>query len=66
MLAIGVEKDDETEECSSNKSYKPLVIKYSDFLTACIDERRVLTQEKVIIINNLSYSPYLNILTIKI
>lgn len=48
MLTVGVEDDDETEEFSSNKSFKPLVIKYSDFLTACIDERRVLTKEKVI------------------
>ena len=43
MLAIGMDKDDDTEDCSSIKSYKPLVIKYSDFLTACIDERKVLT-----------------------
>ena len=48
MIAVGFENDDETDECSSNKSFKPLVIKYSDFLTACIDERRVLTKEKVI------------------
>lgn len=48
MIAVGFENDDDTDECSSNKSFKPLVIKYSDFLTACIDERRVLTKEKVI------------------
>lgn len=41
------EKDD--NDCASTqKSTKPLVIRYSDFLAACIDERRVLTREKVL------------------
>ncbi|CAD8057194.1 unnamed protein product [Paramecium sonneborni] len=48
MIAIGMNNDDETQECSSGKSFKPLVIKYSDFLTACIDERRILTKEKLL------------------
>lgn len=48
MITIGMDNDDETLECSSGKSFKPLVIKYSDFLTACIDERRVLTKEKLL------------------
>jgi calcium-dependent protein kinase len=29
------------------EEHSPLVIKYTDFLTACIDERKVLTREKV-------------------
>ena len=48
MVSVGFENDDETEDCSSDKSYKPLVIKYSDFLLACIDERKVLTKDKVL------------------
>ncbi|CAD8143399.1 unnamed protein product [Paramecium octaurelia] len=48
MMAVGFENDDETEDCSSAKSYKPLVIKYSDFLLACIDERKVLTKDKLL------------------
>jgi calcium-dependent protein kinase len=65
MLAIGMDKDEETEDCSSIKSYKPLVIKYSDFLSACIDERKVLTKEKVLA-NIFSYFLCSNILIIEI
>ena len=40
----------EDDECMNypDKSPAPLVIKYSDFLAACIDERKVLTREKVL------------------
>lgn len=51
-MAVGFEHEELTEDCSSAKSYKPLVIKYSDFLLACIDERKVLTKEKVYYIFN--------------
>ena len=39
--------DDLTVTLSHRSTTKPLVIKYSDFLTACIDERRVFTREKL-------------------
>ncbi|CAD8134409.1 unnamed protein product [Paramecium octaurelia] len=43
-----LEEDKEDNDCASTtKSSKQLVIKYSDFLAACIDERRVLTREKL-------------------
>ena len=41
------ELDDITVTMSHKSTIKPLVIKYSDFLTACIDERRVFTREKL-------------------
>ncbi|CAD8065616.1 unnamed protein product [Paramecium sonneborni] len=41
------ELEDQTITLSNKSTTKPLVIKYSDFLTACIDERRVFTREKL-------------------
>ncbi|CAD8071495.1 unnamed protein product [Paramecium sonneborni] len=41
------ELEDQTATLSHKTTTKPLVIKYSDFLTACIDERRVFTREKL-------------------
>ena len=41
------ELDDLTVTLSHKSATKPLIIKYSDFLTACIDERRVFTREKL-------------------
>ena len=58
-----MEEDKDDNDCASTtKSSKPLVIKYSDFLAACIDERRVLTREKVNLITKFSCGLFLSIL----
>lgn len=42
-----LEDDEELVENENEGRRKTLVIKYSDFLAACVDERKVLTREKV-------------------
>lgn len=42
-----LEDDEELVENENEGRRKTLVIKYSDFLAACLDERKVLTREKV-------------------
>ncbi|CAD8051707.1 unnamed protein product [Paramecium primaurelia] len=41
------EDDEENNNPEIDKEPSPLVIKYTDFLAACIDERKVLTREKL-------------------